>query len=441
MMHETVIDTIYIKNAINDSKFNSLHLAVFVLCLLSMIGEGYNIFLYGSVLPVLVAEWSLSSVQAGLIGSYGLIGMMIGSAAFGWMADKVGRKVIIMVCVALYSIFTALGGFAPDAVLFSVFRFMAGLGFGGVIPNVVALATDYTPKRLQYTLVPFVPSGMQIGGMFGPIVSLATIDRYSWRAVLWIGGIFILLIPIMAKFMPDSAEFLVRKKKVPQIKKVLKSMDKELNYDDMHLSDESNTGKKSSIKSLFVRGRALNSIMFCCTYFMSLLILFVLGTWLPALMIRMGYEFNASLIFPIILNVGCIIGIFIFTRIADKLIPVKKLLIILFIIAACSMTLLGFKYATIILYILVFITGACTYGTQNLTSAFVSQYYPAHMRSTGLGVCMGAGRVGAFFGTTLWGIILQMNLPPYMNFMMFAIPALIAAGSLFIVKERREVYE
>lgn len=435
-MKEVIIDPTTARNIINESKFGPFHFTVFILCLLTTTGEGYNIFLYGSVLPLLSTEWSLSSIQAGIIGSYGLIGMTLGSFIFGWIADKIGRKKVIITSVVLFSVFTALCGFATSPVSFSWFRFIAGLGIGGLLPNVIALTTDYSPKASRNTMVAIMLCGMQLGGILGPVVSMAT---FSWHAVLWMGGIPLLLLPLMIKYLPESINFLIQKGKKDQVVKVLSSIKPDFTGTSVVLRDEHEDKEKPKVSSLFQGGRARNTIMFCTAYFMSLLMIYGLGTWLPELMIRTGYDLSSSLIFPIVLNVGCILGTFLFARIADKWMNTKKLLIILYVVAAISLIFLGFKYGTLVLYILIFITGACTYGTQNIVNAFVSQFYPSHIRSTGLGLCNGVGRMGAIFGTSFWGILLQWNLSPQANFLVFAIPCVIAAMAFYIAKENHYV--
>jgi AAHS family benzoate transporter-like MFS transporter len=434
-MPKVIINPTTAKNMINNSKLSLFHFTVFILCLSATMGEGYNIFLYGAVLPLLTKEWSLSSVQAGIIGSYGLIGMMLGSVIFGWVADKVGRKSVIIICVTLYSLFTVLCGFAASPVSFSWLRFLAGLGIGGVLPNVIALTTDYSPKALQNTMVAIMLCGMQFGGILGPAISMATMNKFSWHAVLWMGGIPLLLLPFMLKLLPESLTFLIHKEKTEHVRKVLSLLQSDIDLNEIVVIDEHRIEEKPRLISLFRSGFARNTTMFCIAYFMSLLMIYGLGTWLPELMIRTGYDLNASLIFPIVLNVGCILGTFLFAIIADKWLGAKKLVVILFLIAAASLILLGFKYHVMVLYTLIFITGACTYGTQNIANAFVSQYYSSHIRSTGLGLCNGIGRLGAIFGTAFWGILLQWNLSVQADFLIFAFPSFIASLAFFVAKD------
>ena len=166
--------------------------------------------------------------------------------------------------------------------------------------------------------------------------------------------------------------------------------------------------------------------MIWIAFFMCLLMINGVSTWLPKLMITAGYALDSSLTFMIVLNVGAIAGTLVLGKLADKW-GVKKVLIPMFVISAVSLTLLGFGNNMAVLLVLVFLTGACTMGAQNISYSFVSQYYPSFMRSTAIGLASGVGRLGAIVGPTFGGILLTLSLPVQMNFLFFAIPGLFAA--------------
>lgn len=128
-----------INDIIDRAKFNRFHCSVMLLCALLLIFDGYDLFIYGVVLPVLMDEWNLTPVQAGALGSYALFGMMFGAFIFGPMADRIGRKKGVLICFVLFSIATFLTGFAENTTQFGILRFIAGLGCGGLMPNAVAL--------------------------------------------------------------------------------------------------------------------------------------------------------------------------------------------------------------------------------------------------------------------------------------------------------------
>ena len=166
--------------------------------------------------------------------------------------------------------------------------------------------------------------------------------------------------------------------------------------------------------------------MFWVTFFMSLIMIYGLNTWLPKLMNEAGFPLGSSLSFLLALNVGAALGSVIMGWLAD-LWGVKRAIIMFYLIAAITISSLGFATNMILLYVLVALAGATTMGTQNLTNAYISQYYPTSIRSTGLGWASGIGRIGGILGPTIGGFLLASSLELQLNFMIFAIPGLIAA--------------
>ena len=189
------------------------------------------------------------------------------------------------------------------------------------------------------------------------------------------------------------------------------------------------TGTKVPVIGLFKDHRALSTVMFWIAFFSCLLMVYGLNTWLPKLMIEAGYALNSSLGFLIALQGGAIIGTLIIGRLCDKY-GSKKMLVPMYASGAIALTLLGFGGNMFVIYLFVAIAGAATIGSQNIVQAYVSQYYPAYIRSTALGMASGIGRIGGMLGPILGGFLLSITLPIHMNFIAFAIPGLIAAIAL-----------
>src|SRR5690606_1085643 len=139
------MNTVNVNEVIDKAKFTPFHFKVVFWCLIIILFDGYDLAINGVTLPLLMQDWGLSAVQAGMLASTALAGMMFGAMMFGTLADKIGRKKVIMSCVLLFSGFTFAGGFASNPTEFGVFRFLAGLGIGGVMPNLVALTSEYAP--------------------------------------------------------------------------------------------------------------------------------------------------------------------------------------------------------------------------------------------------------------------------------------------------------
>ncbi|MEC1522552.1 aromatic acid/H+ symport family MFS transporter [Neobacillus niacini] len=419
---------INISDVVNEGKFNRFHIGLLICCCLIIVFDMFDLVIYGSVIPILMKEWSISPVQAGAIGSYGFFGMMLGAIFFGVLADKFGRKNILILCVVLFSIFTFLCAFAPGPTPFSIFRFIAGVGIGGVLPNVIALLTDYAPKHMHNTMVSIVMCAFSVGGILAGLIGIYFIPLMGWKSVYWVAAIPLLLIPFMIKYFHDSPAILLMKGRINELRFVLSKVNDRITLppDAEFVLSTDKEDPSSPVLALFKNKRALGTVMIWIAFFMCLLMINGVSTWLPNLMFSAGYPLGSSLSFMIVLNIGAIIGTLILGGLADKF-GVKKVLVPMFIMSAVSLTLLGFKNNMAILYLLVFITGACTMGAQNISYSFVSQYYPPLMRSTAIGFASGIGRIGGIIGPTFGGVLVSLNLSAQMNFLSFAIPGIIAA--------------
>ena len=150
-------------NVIDESRIHSMHIWLIFWLFIVIAFDGYDVVIYGAAVPSLIKEWGISDVTAGAIGSYTVIGTAIGAIFFGLLADKIGRKNIILLTTILFSLFTFLSGFANDPVMFTIFRVIAGIGLGGVMPNVIAIATEFSPKRVRTAIVSFIFADIQLG--------------------------------------------------------------------------------------------------------------------------------------------------------------------------------------------------------------------------------------------------------------------------------------
>lgn len=423
---------------IDEARFNRFHLLVLFLCALVIIFDGYDLVIYGVVLPVLMKEWNLTPLQAGSLGSYALFGMMVGAMIFGPAADRFGRKWMIGICLVLFSFFTFINGFARNPVEFGLCRFLAGLGIGGVMPNVVALMTEYSPKKMRSTLVGIMFSGYSVGGMLSAGLGMYLIPKFGWSSVFYVAGIPLLLLPAILYFLPESIGFLLRVRRDAQAAALLSRVQPDFEPQAGDQYDmPTGKGKHVPLVALFTEGRALSTVMFWVCFFMCLLMVYALGSWLPKMMTKAGYGLGSSLGFLLVLNFGAIFGAVGGALIGDRL-QLKRVLIVFFVIAAISISLLGVKNPTAVLYLLVAVAGATTIGTQILLYAYVAQFYPLAIRSTGIGWASGVGRSGAIAGPILGGALQAINMPLTSNFLAFAIPGVLAALAMILVARREE---
>ena len=190
--------TMNVNAVVDKAKFKPFHMTVVLWCLFVVLFDGYDLAINGVVLPLLMQEWGMSAVQAGMLASTALAGMMFGAMFFGMLADKIGRKKVILICVTLFSGFTFLGGFAENPTQFGVLRFIAGLGIGGVLPNLVALTSEYAPQKLRSTLVTGMFSGYAMGGIMAALLGTWLTPSFGWQIMFWIAGIPLLLLQLIS---------------------------------------------------------------------------------------------------------------------------------------------------------------------------------------------------------------------------------------------------
>ena len=428
-----------VNHIIDHAKFRPFHFNVLVWCLLIILFDGYDLAINGVVLPLLMVEWGLTAMQAGMLASTALAGMMFGAMIFGSLADKIGRKKVIMICIVLFSGLTFAGGFASNPTEFAILRFLAGLGIGGVMPNLVALTSEYAPIRMRSTLVTGMFSGYAVGGVMADLLGSWFTPDFGWQIMFFIAGIPLFLLPVIWKFLPESLTFIVQQDRQAEARKIVSRLEPTITVKETTTFelDKVDVPESASVMSLFRRGRAMNTVLFWIAFFTCLLTMYALSSWLPKLMMAAGYSMDNSLMFMMVMNIGAVIGIIGGGILADRF-HLKPVLMCLGIIGAVVMSLMGFQSNEFLLYILVFLAGAASIGSQMLLYSYVAQFYPLAVRSTGIGWSSAIGRMGAIIGPILIGGLLGMNLPAHYNFMAVGLPVLITAIVVSLIMNSNE---
>ncbi|MGR7919533.1 MFS transporter [Zobellella denitrificans] len=430
MKHIDVNDTI------DNASFTPFHWKVLFWCTLIIIFDGYDLVIYGVVLPILMDQWSLNPYVAGLLGSSALFGMMFGAMGFGMLSDKLGRKNTILMCVVLFSLTTVLNGLAANPWQFGILRFIAGLGIGGVMPNVVSLMSEYSPKKNRSTLVALMFSGYAVGGMMSAGLGIWIVPNYGWEIMFYLAAAPLLLLPLMIKYLPESVAFLMAQNRQEEARVLLQKVAPERNIASQDvLVVPPVKEQKAPVLELLRGGRALSTLMFWTAFFCCLLMVYALGSWLPKLMSMAGYALGSSLMSLMVLNIGAIVGAVGGGWLADRF-SLRSVLVTFFMLASASLVLLGYPHPMWLLYSLMAVAGATTIGSQILLYAYVAQFYPASIRSTALGWASGIGRNGAIVGPMLGGTLLALALPHQMNFLVLAIPGAIATLAIALVGRR-----
>jgi AAHS family benzoate transporter-like MFS transporter len=422
----------------DEARFNGFHGLVLFWCALIIIFDGYDLAVAGIALPSIMKQMGVEATQAGFMVSSALFGMMFGAIFLGTIADRIGRRWAIAICIVLFSVFTAAAGLTSDPVMFSITRFLAGLGIGGVMPNVVAQMTEYAPRKVRSTMVTLMFSGYAVGGMLAAVLGKGLIESHGWQSVFLAAALPVLLIPFILKSLPESMPFLLKKGRHDELKAIVARLDPSLRptAEDRFVLPAADKAASAPVRLLFQDGRGFSTAMFWIAFFMCLFMVYALSSWLTKLMASAGYSLGSALTFVLTLNFGAMIGAVGGGWLADRF-PIKWVLFSMYVLAAVSITLLGVPMPIEALFGVVGLAGASTIGTQIVTYAYAGQFYPMAIRSTGIGFASGVGRSGAILAPIVIGSLVGMALPLQQNFVAIAIPAVIAALAVAMINHGR----
>ncbi|MBN3811600.1 aromatic acid/H+ symport family MFS transporter [Paraburkholderia sp. Ac-20347] len=418
---------------------------VVAVCLAMILAEGYDVAIYGAVLPMLQhgTNWSLSPFQLGAIASCSLAGMMIGAMGAGTVSDVIGRRWVLLGSVALFSVMMAAAALAPTPTFFVIARVIGGLGLGGVVPTAAALTVEYSPPHRRSFNYALIYTGYSLGGILVALLAIAWLPTHGWRWMFGLGAVPLLLILVSGPSLPESLDFLIGKKRFAQARALagklgvrhprLENINTESADQAAHLTEAS---AAAPVCSLFDRSFIHATLAFWIAMFMGLLLLYGLSTWLPQLMRKAGYPLGSSLALLMTLNLAAALGSLSGGAVADR-IGSKRVVSTLFLLAAASLCALPFAHGVVLTYVLVAIAGVGSIGNTMLLGGYVTQYYPPHNRATGIGWALGIGRFGAIAGPMIGGVLAQWNVVLAWNFFVFAAAGLLAAIAVLMVPNRR----
>lgn len=409
-----------------NSKFGKIHISVLFWCFLVLILDGYDLAVAGAALPAIMDGMGVDATTAGFMASSALFGMMFGAIGLGALSDKIGRRMTLSLCVLFFSVFTAAAGLTKDPYTFSLMRFLAGIGIGGAIPCAAAHMTEYAPQKMRGVMVTLMCCGYAIGSMIAAILGKQFIASQGWQVVFFAAGLPVIIIPLIMLYLPESLSYLLKKQDHKTLVGIARRIQPDLQISDDTKFDTSviKQEQPQGVGGLFGNGLAFGTIMLWLAFITSLFMLYALSSWLVKLMALAGHSLGSALNFLLAYNIGAIVGAIGGGWLADRF-SMKLVAIGMCLTAMVSLVMLG--YGVQPLFLVVAVVGASTLGASILMYAFAAQYYPAHLRSFGVGTASGMGRIGAISAPIIIGILVSMKLPLEQNFFAIAIAALIMA--------------
>jgi AAHS family 4-hydroxybenzoate transporter-like MFS transporter len=388
--------------------------------------DGFDVQGMGYVAPALVRDWRIPSSSLGPVFSAALVGVLIGSLSFSMLADKFGRRPVLVLATLYFSICTLLTARTNSVNELLLIRFIGGIGLGGIMPNAMALAGEYSPKRIRVTVMMLISCGFTAGAAFGGFIAAWLIPAFGWRSVFYFGGSVPLLISLaMFVALPESLQFLsVHRKNLAQLDRWLCRIDPNTHASGaVQYAVAEQSGNGVPAVDLFRKGRTKVTLLLWVVNFMNLLNLYFLASWVPTVVGQAGYSTRMAVLVGTAVQVGGTLGALGNARLIEKAGFVRALAPI-FAIGSASIAFIGMPFLPLAgLFLVTFVAGWCVTGAQPGLNAMAGVYYPTSLRSTGIGWSLGIGRIGAIIGPVVGGALMALKWTPREVFVVAAVPA------------------
>ncbi|MFD9664113.1 MFS transporter [Rhodococcus sp. NPDC059968] len=429
------------RSSLGNERTTSGARSVVLTCLAITILDGVDLIMFGAVLPTLLEteQWGITTATAGLIGSLSLFGMMAGAMLAGYITDRIGRRPVVLACIVSFSLFTGLCAMAPNLEAFGLFRLLAGLGFGGALPTLIALTQEYVKVDRRQFYNGVIQTGFPIGGVVVSIAAIFMIPAFGWKSMFAAGGLLgIVLLVIAYRHLPESIAFLTSKGRHAEARALAQRYSIDAGAEsgmalDQTRSTDSET--KSGLKLLFAPGYRIATIMFPLITFFGLLVSYGMNTWIPQMLRASGYDLGSALTFLLAFNLGSGFGMVVITGLADRL-GSRRVISVSFVGGALAVSALTLQPAQALVFGLVLLIGFCASSTTGVYG-FVGVFYPAAARGTALGLAVGLGRLGGVCGPILTGLIMSSALGANWAYYAFAFAGVAAAVLVALVPRKK----
>nr|WP_282601589.1 aromatic acid/H+ symport family MFS transporter [Pantoea ananatis] len=411
-----------------------------VLCFIVVALDGMDIAIMGFIAPSLKASWNVTNHQLGVVISAALIGLALGAMIAGPLADRFGRRLMIIFSVLFFGLWTLVTAFSHSIEQMILFRFLTGLGLGAAMPNVSTLVAEYAPERRRSFIITVVFCGFTFGAASGGFAASWLLPRYEWHSVLLLGGILpLLVLPVLIRQLPESVRFLIsRGAPAERIRTILERMiPGSTNPHSQFQSSEADATQpdKNAIATVISSRYRTGSLMLWGGYFMGLFLVYLIGSWLPSLVSKQGMTVTQAAIITAMYQAGGTLGSLFAGWLMDRF-NANLALAVIYFCGGIAIVALGFSPAQVtVMSSIAFCSGFCFNGANTGMNALSASYYPTHARATGSSWMHGVGRIGAILSAFVGAEMLSLGWSFNLIFLLLAIPAVLTTAML-VIKNR-----
>ncbi len=420
---------------LSEQRFGAYQWLIFALCFLIVLLDGFDTAAIGFIAPSLVQEWGIARPLLAPVLSAALFGLAVGALTSGPLADRFGRKIVLLLSVLLFGAACLASSRAADLGSLTMWRFITGIGLGAAMPNAVTVMSEYSPDRMRSTITNLMFCGFPLGAAFGGLLAAWLIPNFGWRSVLFVGGVApLLLAGLILLLLPESIRHLAaRSGNETRIRAILRRLAPHgTDVDRVDVSPAPPPpGSKAGIGLVLSRPYLIGSVALWVAYFMGLVIFYALINWMPVLFKDAGLDPKTATLVAALFPLGGI-GTVLFGLLMDKVEP-NRVIAIGFALTSVAVFAIGQSVGQVgWLVFVVFAAGALMNTSQSSLPALAANYYPTAGRATGVAWMMGVGRFGGIAGSFLVAELSRRQLSLSEVFTMVAIPGVIAAAALVV---------
>lgn len=377
-----------------------------LICFLIALIEGIDLQSAGVAAAGVSAHFGLDKSSLGLFFSAAILGLLPGGLIGGRLGDRIGRKKVLIIAVALFGLFSILTAWVTSysGLLFA--RFMTGLGLGATLPNLVALASESVSDKARGRAISLMYCGMPIGGIAVSLLASTQLAA-DWKVIFYVGGVLpLMVIPLMMAFLPESRAFLATQQ-------------------------SADTAQQSKFSDLFNQYFRMPTILLWVGYFFTMMVVYMLLNWLPSLLMELGFQKKDATMVQMFFSVGAFVGTIVLGLLVDHW-KMKNVILLMYSGIILGLIALNSFSTVNAMYFAGALVGCFTIGGQMVLYALGSQVYPTQMRGTGVGTAMTVGRFGAMAGPAVAGQFLAMGNGAT-GLIATCIPGIIIAAVLILI--------
>jgi MFS transporter, AAHS family, 4-hydroxybenzoate transporter len=430
-------NTIDIKSFIDERRISAFQWFLVAMCFFVVVADGMDVAIMGFVTPSILQEWDISRPAFGIVISAAPFGLVIGALVAGPSSDRFGRKIVLVVSVFLFGALTLATAYASSPTEMAILRLLAGMGMGAAMPNASTLLSEYAPQRRRSLMITIMFTGFNLGSAAIGFAAAYLIPLHGWRSVLIVGGaVPLLLLPVLILFLPESARLLALRGAGPG--KIAATLGRVTGHrfsgNETFVSNEPPLQTRKPIGVLFSPSYGMTTLSLWVTYFMGLLVIYLLTGWLPTLMKDAGLTIETAANVTAMFQIGGTIGAIIVGWAMDRARPAFVIGAAYLCGGACILALSLLSVLSSALALLVFSAGFCMSGAQTGLNAYAPGCYPTVARATGVGWMLGVGRFGSILGSAVGGALLGLGWGFSAILSMLAVPAVCAAVAILLTQ-------